>query len=152
MTDAQRPAPTTTDAGIPVNAPKLPVQSYSAAGHMRYQLATDPVYSPNSKGGPRADTARYGQPAGWHTDGDMVRTAYTLRSDDDDWGQAGTLVRDVLNDAERGRLVDNIANCSTESSNTFATSTWTWANASRRVCAPDSGIWSPKSLPAVVLF
>ena len=108
MTDAQRPAPTTTDAGIPVNAPKLPVQSYSAAGHMRYQLATDPVYSPNSKGGPRADTARYGQPAGWHTDGDMVRTAYTLRSDDDDWGQAGTLVRDVLNDAERGRLVDNI--------------------------------------------
>jgi catalase len=31
-----------------------------------------------------------------------------LRSEDDDWGQAGTLVRDVLNDAERDRLVANI--------------------------------------------
>jgi catalase len=66
------------------------------------------VYSPNSKGGPRADTQRYGEPAGWHTDGEMVRTAYTLRAEDDDWGQAGTLVRDVMNDAERDRLVDNV--------------------------------------------
>jgi catalase len=38
----------------------------------------------------------------------MVRTAYTLRAEDDDWGQAGTLVRDVMNDAGRDRLVDNI--------------------------------------------
>ena len=84
------------------------MHSYSTAGHMRYQLATDPVYAPNSKGGPQADTARYGEPAGWHTDGDMVRTAYTLRAEDDDWGQAGTLVRDVMDDAERERLVDNV--------------------------------------------
>ena len=92
---------------LPVNAPQSPVHSYSTAGHMRYQLATDPVYAPNSKGGPHADTAaRYGEPAGWHTDGDMVRTAYTLRADDDDWGQAGTLVRDVMNDTERDRLVE----------------------------------------------
>jgi catalase len=39
----------------------------------------------------------------------MVRTAYTLRPDDDDWGQAGTLVRDVMDDAERERLVSNVA-------------------------------------------
>ncbi len=38
----------------------------------------------------------------------MVRAAYTLRPEDDDWGQAGTLVRDVLNDAARDRMVDNI--------------------------------------------
>jgi catalase len=38
----------------------------------------------------------------------MVRAAYTLRRDDDDWGQAGTLVRQVLDDAARERLVDNI--------------------------------------------
>ena len=38
----------------------------------------------------------------------MVRTAYTLRPDDDDWGQAGTMVREVLDDAARARLVDNI--------------------------------------------
>jgi catalase len=37
-----------------------------------------------------------------------VRTAYTLRAEDDDWGQAGTLVCDVMNDAERERLVDNV--------------------------------------------
>jgi catalase len=39
----------------------------------------------------------------------MVRTAYTLRAEDDDWGQAGTLVRDVLDDAARDRLVSNVA-------------------------------------------
>jgi catalase len=44
----------------------------------------------------------------WHADGEMVRAAYTLRRDDDDWGQAGTLVRQVLDDAERDRLVSNI--------------------------------------------
>jgi catalase len=38
----------------------------------------------------------------------MVRTAYTLRRDDDDWGQAGTLVRHVMDDAARDRLVGNI--------------------------------------------
>lgn len=38
----------------------------------------------------------------------MVRTAYTLRPEDDDWGQAGTLVREVLTDEQRQRLIDNI--------------------------------------------
>jgi catalase len=93
---------------LPVNAPKSPVHSYSKDGAMRYQKVSDPVYAPNSKGGPRADTARYGQPAGWHADGDMVHAAGTLHAEDDDWGQAGTLVRDVLDDAARERLVNNI--------------------------------------------
>jgi catalase len=31
------------------------------------------VYAPNSYGGPRADIARHGEPAGWHADGDMVQ-------------------------------------------------------------------------------
>jgi catalase len=93
---------------LPVNAPVVPVHSYSKDGAMRYTKVSDPVYAPNSKGGPRADAARFGQPAGWHTDGDMVRTAYTLREEDDDFGQAGTMVREVLDDAQRGRLVDNI--------------------------------------------
>jgi hypothetical protein len=35
-------------------------------------------------GGPTPDTARFGEPAGWHTDGDMVHAAYTLHSQDDD--------------------------------------------------------------------
>ncbi|GBE63665.1 hypothetical protein MFM001_01270 [Mycobacterium sp. MFM001] len=39
---------------------------------------------------------------------EMVRAAYTLRSDDDDWSQAGALVREVMDDAARERLVHNI--------------------------------------------
>jgi catalase len=39
----------------------------------------------------------------------MVRKAYTLRADDDDFGQAGPLVRNVLDDAGRERLAGNIA-------------------------------------------
>jgi catalase len=39
----------------------------------------------------------------------MMRSAYTLRADDDDWGQAAVLVRDVMDDAERERLVHNVA-------------------------------------------
>ena len=63
---------------IPVNAPKVPVHSYSKDGAMRIVNVSDPVYAPNSKGGPKADTER-DQPASWHADGDMVRSAYTLR-------------------------------------------------------------------------
>jgi catalase len=92
---------------IPVNSPVVPVHSYSKDGSMRVRNVSDPVYAPNSKGGPAADAEHY--PAvGWYADGDMVRSAYTLRSDDDDWGQPGTMVRDVLDDAARTRLVNNI--------------------------------------------
>jgi catalase len=66
---------------------------------------SDPVYAPNSKGGPKTGSNRYGETAGWHTSGDMVHAAYTLHAEDDDWGQAGTLVRVVLDDAARERLV-----------------------------------------------
>jgi catalase len=38
----------------------------------------------------------------------MVHAAYTLHTEDDDWGQAGTLVRQVFDDAQRDRLVSNI--------------------------------------------
>jgi len=42
---------------IPVNAPKSPVNTYSKDGAMRIQNVADPVYAPNSKGGPVADEA-----------------------------------------------------------------------------------------------
>lgn len=38
----------------------------------------------------------------------MVRKAYTLRAEDDDYSQAGTLVRRVLDGPARARLVRNI--------------------------------------------
>ncbi|OBF82635.1 catalase [Mycobacterium sp. 852002-51163_SCH5372311] len=92
---------------IPVNAPRCAVRSYSKDGRMRFVNASDPVYAPNSDGGPRADPVRAAE-VRWAADGEMMRTAYTLRPDDDDWGQAGALVRDVMDDAQRERLVHNI--------------------------------------------
>ncbi len=93
---------------IPVNRPIAPVHSYSKDGAMRVEKVSDPVYAPNSKGGPVADPERYPEQAVWAADGAMVRSAYTLREDDDDWSQAGIMVRDVLDDAARDRLVSNI--------------------------------------------
>jgi catalase len=93
---------------IPVNQPHCPVHSYSKDGAMRMASVSDPVYAPNSYGGPAADPQRYPEAAVWASDGEMVRTAYTLREDDDDWGQPGTMVREVLDDAARERLTDNI--------------------------------------------
>jgi catalase len=84
------------------------VHSYTKDGAMRTQNASDPVYAPNSYGGPKADPGRTDEAGLWYADGDMVRKAYTLRKDDDDFGQAGTLVREVLDDAGRTRLVGNI--------------------------------------------
>ncbi|KPI17135.1 Catalase [Actinobacteria bacterium OK006] len=93
---------------IPVNSAKVEVHSYSKDGVMRVRNVSDPVYAPNSYGGPQADPVAAAE-VHWSTDGDMVRSAYTLRRDDDDWGQARTMVREVLDDAERDRLVSNIA-------------------------------------------
>ncbi|NEE45419.1 catalase, partial [Streptomyces sp. SID8455] len=74
---------------LPVNAPVAPVHTYSKDGAMAYRKTTDPVYAPNSKGGPAADTERYGTPPSWYADGDITRTAYVDHAEDDDWGQAG---------------------------------------------------------------
>lgn len=93
---------------IPVNRPTCPVRSYSKDGAMRVDNVTDPVYSPNSKGGPRASGTCFPE-ARWAAEGDMVRNAYTLHADDDDFGQAGTLIRKVMDDDARARLVDNVA-------------------------------------------
>ncbi|MGW8202880.1 catalase [Sphingomonas bisphenolicum] len=92
---------------IPVNQPVAPVHSYSQAGAMRVAKATDPVYAPNSYGGPAAQADAH-EAGLWQADGEMVRTAYSLRADDDDWSQPGALVRDVMDDAARARLVDNV--------------------------------------------
>jgi catalase len=93
---------------IPVNAPQAAVHGYSKDGTMRIDKVADPVYAPNSKGGPAADPERYPYAERWDADGEFVHAAYTLRRDDDDWGQAGTLVRDVMDDAQRDRLVSNV--------------------------------------------
>jgi catalase len=94
---------------IPVNSPTVPVHSYSKDGVMRTVNVSDPVYAPNSYGGPKADPSQTDDAGTWAADGDMVRSAYTPRHDDDDFGQARTQVREVLDDDARARLVSNVA-------------------------------------------
>lgn len=94
---------------IPVNAPHAPVHSYSKDGAMRIDPVSDPVYAPNSKGGPKADGQRYPTDSTWSSQGEMVREAYSLHAEDDDVGQPNTLINKVMDDAARERLVDNIS-------------------------------------------
>jgi catalase len=95
---------------IPVNtARRAEVHSYSKDGVMRTVNVTDPVYAPNSYGGPAADPSRTDDAGTWASDGDMVRSAYTPRPEDDDYGQARTQIREVLDDDARERLVSNVA-------------------------------------------
>ena len=99
--DAQRNRIGSNYNQLPVNQPHAAeVHNYQHEGAMRYQFsdATARTYAPNSYGGPVADPTRAGE-GGWETDGALVRAAQTLHSEDDDFGQAGTLYREVY-DAE----------------------------------------------------
>ncbi|MDR0959567.1 MAG: catalase [Propionibacteriaceae bacterium] len=99
-------------AELPVNAPKnAEVNNYQRAGHLRHTIHphTAPVYAPNSFGGPVADPAQAGDERGWESDGEMIRAAATLHSEDDDWGQARSMIRDVFTDEQRDRFVETLA-------------------------------------------
>src|SRR5690606_24723862 len=63
---------------------------------------------PNSGGRPWADEVG-SVSDGWEADGEMVRSAYTLRALDDDFTQPGILVREVFSAADRDGLVDTVA-------------------------------------------
>ena len=77
---------------------------------MRVENVTDPVYYPNSvETAPAADSNTYAEHAVWAADGDMVRAAYTLHAEDDDYGQARTLINEVMDVPRRDRLVDNVS-------------------------------------------
>jgi catalase len=107
--DAHRYRIGTNYAQLPVNAPKSEVNSYSKDGAMRYSNPSDPVYAPNSYGGPHADPVLASETTStFGVEDEVIRSAYKLHSEDDDFGQAGTLVRDVMNDGERERLASNI--------------------------------------------
>ena len=70
---------------------------------MTYRHAgSQPVYAPNSYGGPEADPERAGAVAWDVASGELVRYAYEKHAEDDDFGQAGTLVRQVMNDDRPG--------------------------------------------------
>jgi catalase len=107
--DAQRNRIGVNFHQLPVNQPRVAVNTYMFDGHMAYHHSgSAPVYAPNSAGRAWADAT--GQASeGWQVDGAMVRSAYALRRDDDDFGQPGTLVRDVFNDDQRTKLVEQVA-------------------------------------------
>src|SRR5690606_18907405 len=95
-------------AQLPVNQAKTEVNSYTFDGAMAYHHSGgSPVYYPNSYGGAEVKEDPYADHV-WETDGEMVRSAYELHSEDDDFGQPGTLVREVMDDAQRERLVANV--------------------------------------------
>ncbi len=77
---------------------------------MRYSFSSPetPVYAPNSHGGAHADAERAGDAGNWQSDGELVRAAATLHAEDDDFGQAGTLYRDVFNDREKAHILEQI--------------------------------------------
>jgi catalase len=107
--DAQRNRIGANFHQLPVNQPKVPVNTYLFDGPMAYHHSGNaPVHAPNSGGRPWAD--ENGRMAdGWEADGEMVRSAYSLRPEDDDFTQPGILVRKVFDDAQRAKLVDQVA-------------------------------------------
>src|SRR3546814_14352072 len=76
---------------------------------MAYQHSgAAPVHATNSGGRPWSDNTGPAED-GWEADGELVRAAYTLHAEDDDFGQAGPQVRDVFDDAQRDPLVEPVA-------------------------------------------
>src|SRR5690606_37149115 len=107
--DAQRNRIGTNFHQLPVNQPKVPTNTYMFDGNMAYHHSGNaPVYAPNSGNRPWADETGPVDD-GWEADGAMVRSAYTLRSDDDDFIQPCILVREVFNEQQRSDLVDTVA-------------------------------------------
>jgi len=95
---------------LPINAPRAPVHSYNKDGHMTYRHNGDqPVYAPNSKGGPAAAGDEHGADLGWGVEaGELARWAYEKHAEDDDFVQPRTLYREVMGDGEREELVAGI--------------------------------------------
>jgi catalase len=93
---------------LPINAPKSPVHSYNKEGAMTYRHnGTQPVYAPNSYGGPKADPST--ELPTWLVEaGEIGRYAVEKHRDDDDFIQPRALYRDVMDDIDRDHLVSNI--------------------------------------------
>jgi catalase len=94
---------------LPINAPKVEVHSYNKDAAMTYRNPGDqPVYAPNSYGGPSADPSR-APGVNWSVEmAEVGRYANAKHEDDNDFVQAGALVREVMNDGDRANLTTNI--------------------------------------------
>jgi len=106
--DAHRYRLGTNHTALPVNRPKGVkggARNYGRDGLMSQGHGKGPNYWPNSLGGP-APTGR--SMAGEVVSGRADRTDVPRHKDDDDFVQAGALYR-VMDEAAKGRLVENIA-------------------------------------------
>ena len=94
---------------LPINQPKAPVHSYNKDGAMTYHHPNgQPVYAPNSYGGPQADP-ELGHELTWEVPGaELGRYAYEKHADDDDFSQPRALVNQIMSETDRDHLVDNI--------------------------------------------
>jgi len=107
--DAQRNRIGTNFHQLPVNRPKVEVDTYMFDGQMNFtQSDARPVYAPNSEGRGWSDGESRPEET-WTVDGDLVRSAYALHAEDDDFGQPGTMVREVWNDEQRAAAVEQIS-------------------------------------------
>ncbi|MEW9527651.1 catalase [Microbispora sp. NPDC049125] len=105
--DAHRYRIGTNYLQLPVNAPKAPVHSYNKDGAMRFTNTGDPVYAPNSVGGPAADPAIFSG-ENYQIAGEIIRSAYARHREDDDFVQPRALWENVLSAVDREHLVSNI--------------------------------------------
>jgi catalase len=94
---------------LPVNRPPNKVHNYDKDGPMRFHhKGNQPVYAPNSYGGPHADPQRYRDP-GWFVEtAEIMRTAYLTHKDDNDFVQPDMLYRNVMTPTDRDHLVSNV--------------------------------------------
>jgi len=90
---------------LPVNRPKVAVNSYHADGPMRFETpkSSDAYYEPNSFNGPKQD-ARFAEPP-LKISGDAAR--YNHRDGNDDYTQPSNLFR-LMTPEQRQRLFENI--------------------------------------------
>lgn len=101
---------------LPVNRPVCPMNVYQQDGPMAYMHNGElPNYAPNTMGraysGAAEATALTPVPEdSWEADGELVRAAATPRSEEDnDFYQAGVLLREVFSEEERQEFVENVA-------------------------------------------
>jgi len=93
---------------LPINRPRAEVNSYNRDGAMRYDNPGDPVYAPNSYGGPAANPERAGEVHTRWSTGELMRAPYRAHRDDDDFVQPRALIDNVLSPTDIDHLVNNI--------------------------------------------
>lgn len=106
--DAHRYRIGTNYLQLPINRPRSEVNSYNKDGAMRIRNPGDPVYAPNSQGGPAARPDQHAEQFARWPVGDLVREPVRPHTDDDDFVQARTLIDKVLGGPEVDRLVENV--------------------------------------------